>query len=116
MLQDASGSPLKVVDAESDAHTAQDLMQGIFNLGYGTTSIEDIAWMEDALCSQTDPDIFYPEKGGSTAPATSICNGCAVRAQCLDYALKQEIRHGIWGGTSDNDRKRMARQRRANQG
>ncbi|MFC5384281.1 WhiB family transcriptional regulator [Arcanobacterium hippocoleae] len=91
-------------------------MQGIFNLGYGTTHADDLSWMEDALCAQTDPDIFYPEKGGSTAPATSICQGCAVRAQCLEYAITNDIRHGIWGGTSDNDRKRIARERRIAQG
>lgn len=95
------------------ARGAQRLMQGIFNLGYGTAGgRSDRAWMEDALCAQTDPDIFYPEKGGSTAPATSVCNNCSVRAECLEYAVSNDIRHGIWGGTSDNDRKRMARERR----
>ncbi|MCI5825458.1 MAG: WhiB family transcriptional regulator [Arcanobacterium sp.] len=88
-------------------------MRGIFDLGYGTIGgISDRSWMEDALCAQTDPDIFYPEKGGSTAPATSVCNNCSVRAECLEYAVSNDIRHGIWGGTSDNDRKRIARERR----
>ncbi|MCI6575023.1 MAG: WhiB family transcriptional regulator [Actinomycetaceae bacterium] len=88
-------------------------MRGIFDLGYGTVEgASDRSWMEDALCAQTDPDIFYPEKGGSTAPATSVCNNCLVRAQCLEYAIANDIRHGIWGGTSDNDRKRIARERR----
>ncbi|MDD7464898.1 MAG: WhiB family transcriptional regulator [Actinomycetaceae bacterium] len=88
-------------------------MRGIFDLGYGTVGgVSDRSWMEDALCAQTDPDIFYPEKGGSTAPATSVCNNCLVRAQCLEYAIANDIRHGIWGGTSDNDRKRIARERR----
>ncbi|XCB31056.1 WhiB family transcriptional regulator [Arcanobacterium hippocoleae] len=91
-------------------------MQGIFNLGYGTAAADDLSWMEDALCAQTDPDIFYPEKGGSTAPATSICQGCGVRAECLEYAIKNDIRHGIWGGTSDNDRKRISRERKLAQG
>ncbi len=94
------------------AQGAQRLMSGIFDLGYGTSGLSDRAWMEDALCAQTDPDIFYPEKGGSTAPATSVCNNCAVRAECLEYAVTNDIRHGIWGGTSDNDRKRIARERR----
>ncbi|MDP9801346.1 WhiB family redox-sensing transcriptional regulator [Arcanobacterium wilhelmae] len=99
---------------ETDPRSAQRLMEGIFNLGYGTaTPAEDLSWMEDALCAQTDPDIFYPEKGGSTAPATSICRNCPVRAECLDYAVTNDIRHGIWGGTSDNDRKRMSRERKA---
>lgn len=97
----------------SDARSTRSLMRGIFNLGYGTQYAEDLTWMEEALCAQTDPDIFYPEKGGSTAPATSVCASCAVRAECLEYAVANDIRHGIWGGTSDNDRKRMARERKA---
>lgn len=110
-----SGSP-KSQRLNSKVAREQALMQGIFNLGYGTTSVNDLSWMEDALCAQTDPDIFYPEKGGSTAPATSICEGCAVRAECLEYAIANDIRHGIWGGTSDNDRKRISRERKLAQG
>ena len=105
-------------DGVYDAKRAQELMTGIFDLGYGkaTEAVSDRAWMEDALCAQTDPDIFYPEKGGSTAPATSVCNNCSVREQCLEYAIVNDIRHGIWGGTSDNDRKRIARERRTARG
>ncbi|MCI7551153.1 MAG: WhiB family transcriptional regulator [Arcanobacterium sp.] len=91
-------------------------MLGIFDLGYGKSARSDRSWMEDALCAQTDPDIFYPEKGGSTTPATSVCNNCTVRAECLEYAVANDIRHGIWGGTSDNDRKRMARERKIARG
>lgn len=104
------------IDAKREpapAPTAQSLMQGIFNLGYGTQGAEDLSWMEEALCAQTDPDIFYPEKGGSTAPATSVCANCQVRSECLEYAVTNDIRHGIWGGTSDNDRKRLSRERKA---
>ncbi len=106
-------SRLKAARTTDDAQVAQSLMQGIFNLGYGTADTEDLGWMQEALCAQTDPDIFYPEKGGSTAPATSVCNSCSVRGECLEYAVTNDIRHGIWGGTSDNDRKRMARERKA---
>lgn len=114
-------TPLRAASSESvsssaDPREAQRLMQGIFNLGYGTTAAEDLTWMEDALCAQTDPDVFYPEKGGSTAPATSICSSCQVRQECLEYAVTNDIRHGIWGGTSDNDRKRMSRERKAARG
>ena len=124
MWQEASISDLgaRRLGNSSAQHTSskaareQALMQGIFNLGYGVTSADDLSWMEDALCAQTDPDIFYPEKGGSTAPATSICEGCSVRAQCLEYAITNDIRHGIWGGTSDNDRKRISRERKLAQG
>lgn len=117
MLQSANDRPLRSTDsANADARLAQELMLGIFDLGYGKSARSDRSWMEDALCAQTDPDIFYPEKGGSTTPATSVCNNCTVRAECLEYAVANDIRHGIWGGTSDNDRKRMARERKIARG
>lgn len=106
------GTHMWEAGSESMHTGSQRLMQGIFDLGYGKAGLSDRSWMEDALCAQTDPDIFYPEKGGSTAPATSVCNNCMVRDECLEYAVSNDIRHGIWGGTSDNDRKRMARERK----
>ncbi len=83
-----------------------------FDLGYETATGEQLHWQDFALCAQTDPDIFFPEKGGSTTPATSVCSACSVRSQCLDYAISHDIRHGIWGGMSDNDRRRISRERR----
>ncbi len=91
---------------------AQQFMLGVFDLGYGTASGEELAWQDFALCAETDPDIFFPEKGGSTTPATSVCSQCLVQAECLEYALSHDIRHGIWGGMSDNDRRRLSRERR----
>ncbi|MBP3223523.1 MAG: WhiB family transcriptional regulator [Actinomycetaceae bacterium] len=87
-------------------------MQGIFDLGYDKNIDTDVFWQDSALCAETDPDIFFPEKGGSTAPAMSICQQCTVRSECLEYALSHDIRHGIWGGMSDNDRRRASRERR----
>ena len=87
-------------------------MSGIFNLGYGQDKSQRHHWMSQALCAQTDPDIFFPEKGGSTAPAMAICKNCTVRAQCLDYALTNDIRGGIYGGMSDNERKDRNRAKR----
>lgn len=65
------------------------------------------AWTEQALCAQTDPDEFFPEKGGSTRQAVAICRRCPVREQCLDYALEHGERFGIWGGVSERDRRAM---------
>lgn len=45
----------------------------------------DVSWHIDALCAQTDPELFYPEKGGTTKPAKDICGTCTVRAECLEY-------------------------------
>jgi WhiB family redox-sensing transcriptional regulator len=68
-----------------------------------------LAWQERALCAQTDPESFFPEKGGSTREAKRICVGCEVRAECLDYALAHDERFGIWGGLSERERRRLKR-------
>ncbi|MEP6695453.1 MAG: WhiB family transcriptional regulator [Pseudonocardiales bacterium] len=66
-------------------------------------------WQEQALCAQTDPEAFFPEKGGSTREAKRICTGCEVRAECLEYALAHDERFGIWGGLSERERRRLKR-------
>jgi WhiB family transcriptional regulator, redox-sensing transcriptional regulator len=70
---------------------------------------EEQDWQERALCAQTDPEAFFPEKGGSTREAKRICAGCEVRAECLDYALAHDERFGIWGGLSERERRRLRR-------
>jgi WhiB family redox-sensing transcriptional regulator len=69
----------------------------------------DLTWQLDALCAQVDPEIFFPEKGGSTREAKATCLGCDVRAECLTYALITDQRFGIWGGLSERDRRRLKR-------
>jgi WhiB family redox-sensing transcriptional regulator len=64
-------------------------------------------WQERALCAQTDPEAFFPEKGGSTREAKRICQGCEVRSECLEYALGQDERFGIWGGLSERERRKL---------
>jgi WhiB family redox-sensing transcriptional regulator len=68
-----------------------------------------LAWQSDALCAQTDPEAFFPEKGGSTRDAKKICASCEVRAQCLEYALQNDERFGIWGGLSERERRKLRR-------
>lgn len=78
----------------------------------GIPSLRDddaLAWQADALCAQTDPEAFFPEKGGSTREAKRICENCEVRAQCLEYALQNDERFGIWGGLSERERRRLRR-------
>ncbi len=70
-----------------------------------------LAWQTDALCAQTDPEAFFPEKGGSTRDAKKICTTCEVRAQCLEYALTNDERFGIWGGLSERERRKLRRGR-----
>lgn len=69
-------------------------------------------WYDDALCAQTDPELFYPEKGGSVREAKSICASCDVREQCLEEALDHDERFGIWGGLSERERRKLKRERR----
>jgi WhiB family redox-sensing transcriptional regulator len=64
-------------------------------------------WQERALCAQTDPEAFFPEKGGSTREAKRICLGCEVRSECLEYALQHDERFGIWGGLSERERRKL---------
>ena len=68
---------------------------------------EALAWQSDSLCAQTDPEAFFPEKGGSTREAKKICGSCEVRNQCLEYALQNDERFGIWGGLSERERRKL---------
>jgi WhiB family redox-sensing transcriptional regulator len=68
-----------------------------------------LSWQQQALCAQTDPEAFFPEKGGSTREAKRICIGCEVKTECLTYALDQDERFGIWGGLSERERRRLKR-------
>lgn len=71
------------------------------------SDVEEMAWQEQALCAQTDPEAFFPEKGGSTREAKRVCLSCDVRSDCLEYALEQDERFGIWGGLSERERRRL---------
>lgn len=66
-----------------------------------------LGWQERALCAQTDPESFFPEKGGSTREAKAVCQSCEVRSECLDYALANDERFGIWGGLSERERRKL---------
>jgi WhiB family redox-sensing transcriptional regulator len=68
-----------------------------------------MGWQERALCAQTDPEAFFPEKGGSTREAKKVCSGCDVRSECLEYALANDERFGIWGGLSERERRKLKR-------
>jgi WhiB family transcriptional regulator, redox-sensing transcriptional regulator len=81
---------------------------GIF--GFMAEDGAELGWQERALCAQTDPESFFPEKGGSTREAKRVCGSCEVRAECLEYALQHDERFGIWGGLSERERRRLKRQ------
>jgi WhiB family transcriptional regulator, redox-sensing transcriptional regulator len=60
-----------------------------------------------ALCAQTDPELFFPDKGGSVLAAKTICHGCEVNAECLQWALDHGERWGVWGGLSAFERRKL---------
>jgi len=64
-------------------------------------------WWFAGLCAQTDPELFFPEKGGSVREAKAVCARCPVRAQCLAHALAHGERYGVWGGLSEPERRRL---------
>ena len=71
-------------------------------------------WAAEAVCAQSDPEIFFPDKGQSYGIAKQICRVCPVQVQCLTFALDNGETHGIWGGTTHNDRRAMGYRHRRN--
>ena len=72
---------------------------------------EDKSWQDLANCLGGDPDVFFPARGASTREAKEVCGGCVVREDCLEYALANGEKFGIWGGMSERERRRIRRQR-----
>lgn len=67
-------------------------------------------WRELALCVETDPEVFFPEKGGSTQPARRTCALCDVWSECLAWSLATGQTHGIWGGVAEKERRPLIKQ------
>ena len=60
-----------------------------------------------AICSTVDPEIFFPEQGGSPKEAKKICSQCPDRIPCRDFAFQHNIQHGVWGGLTSTDRRKL---------
>ena len=71
------------------------------------------SWTEEANCKGADADLFFPERGASTRTAKAICRACTVQDECLEYAVENSEKFGIWGGLSERERRRVKRQRAA---
>jgi WhiB family redox-sensing transcriptional regulator len=76
--------------------------------------VSSTTWRSRSACEGLDPDIFYPasEDDAASAPAKSICETCPVKEPCLEHALNNREREGVWGGMTERERRRMVRQRR----
>jgi WhiB family redox-sensing transcriptional regulator len=72
----------------------------------------NLSWRQNAACRGVDPDIFYPASEEEADVAKSICAQCSVRQMCLEYALANRERDGVWGGATEKERRRILRQRR----
>lgn len=77
------------------------------------SQMEGVSWQLEARCAQTDPDAFFPDRGRSAQDAKRVCADCAVREECLDWAIEHNERFGIWGGMSQQERRRLRRARRS---
>ena len=73
--------------------------------------LQPVDWQTNARCHEVDPEIFFPERGGSSKAARQVCSKCDVRSQCLEYALNNKEQFGIWGGTSERERRRLRKER-----
>jgi WhiB family redox-sensing transcriptional regulator len=69
-------------------------------------------WMLHARCREFEPASFFPSDGVGVERARRICGECPVRMECLEYALEYRIDHGVWGGASERERRRILRSRR----
>jgi WhiB family transcriptional regulator, redox-sensing transcriptional regulator len=73
---------------------------------------EEYAWMSHASCRALTPAEFFPPDGLGVETAQRVCADCPVRAECLEYALAHRINNGVWGGTSERQRRSILRYRR----
>jgi WhiB family redox-sensing transcriptional regulator len=94
-------SVIEVADGEDHNVEIVELLSGM----------EDRGWQARSNCMGVDPDLFFPERGASTREAKEVCRGCVVRDDCLEYALDNGEKFGIWGGMSERERRRLRRAR-----
>jgi WhiB family redox-sensing transcriptional regulator len=71
--------------------------------------IDERPWAAYAACRDADPDLFFPASDDDADDALRVCAGCAVRPDCLHWAMEMRISYGVWGGTTERDRKRLRR-------
>jgi len=79
---------------------------------FEVTTRMNLSWRQRAACRGIDPNVFYPPSEEEAEEAKSICAGCPVREACLEYALANRERDGVWGGATERERRRLVRQRR----
>jgi WhiB family redox-sensing transcriptional regulator len=68
-----------------------------------------LKWADNALCAEIGGDLWFPEKGEPTREAKAVCRSCPVQAECLEYAMENGERFGIWGALSEHERRPLSR-------
>jgi len=72
----------------------------------------ELTWKQLGECKGVAPEVFYPASEEEAVEAKAICAGCAVRETCLEHAITVREKHGVWGGLTERERRRLIRRRR----
>lgn len=75
-------------------------------------SVQELKWWDLGACRGLEAAVFFPDDDDGAEAAKAVCEGCAVKDPCLQYALSEREKVGVWGGATERDRRRMIRQRR----
>lgn len=108
MNQTANPQSQTQTQTQSQTHTDSKLSPSTNQRPPETTQ----PWMADGLCRNYAPGIFFPSDGVGVDKARRICAECPVKYDCAEYALTYRIEHGVWGGTSERERRRILAERR----
>lgn len=78
-----------------------------------STNLISREWTELSLCVDMDKNLFFPDSYSGVIKAKRICSKCPVSTQCLDYAMRNDINYGVWGGLGETDRLRLRKTRKS---
>ena len=106
MLQNTQQYQHALAAAGSRALT---LVDAVPYTGSTLDTLIDDNWWDRAACLCVDDEAFFPERGGSTYEAKKLCKICPVKDECLEYALERDESWGVWGGTSEKERRKLKR-------
>jgi len=106
--EESLNEPADVIDIRQ--HPIDGLSAGRVDDDEPARSAGDLDWQDNGLCKESDPEAFFPEKGGSTKQAKAVCKRCPITEKCLQYALDQRERFGIWGGKSEYERRQLLKE------
>jgi WhiB family transcriptional regulator, redox-sensing transcriptional regulator len=70
------------------------------------------AWMRRAACRGQETEAFFPPRGGDVSGPKAVCAACPVRQECLEYALDNRDKFGVWGGLTEMERREIRRERK----